>query len=219
MEVEFNEAEKEEYDALDKSALDFYTNFKDQQGSQISRHYLLLTQKLMPLRIAASGGHIPLDDEEGKAPEADGEEEEKVQDADEESDDDSEDESLEQKKKKAKKEKRYSEFSYKSKLKALIAELETARDEDENGKLYSSVRVSSYFCNLSHTTFLLPHYSAKSLVFSQFTSTLEWLQRELPKHGFQYRTLSGSMSMKQRAKALNDFQNDPPTTIFLLSMK
>ena len=27
------------------------------------------------------------------------------------------------------------------------------------------------------------------------------------------------MSMKQRAKALNDFQNDPPTTVFLLSMR
>jgi hypothetical protein len=27
------------------------------------------------------------------------------------------------------------------------------------------------------------------------------------------------MSMKKRAKALHDFQNDPPTTIFLLSMR
>jgi superfamily II DNA/RNA helicase len=56
-------------------------------------------------------------------------------------------------------------------------------------------------------------------VFSQFTSTLKWLQEELPKHGFQYRTLSGDMPMKKRAKALSDFQNDPPTTIFLLSMR
>jgi SWI/SNF-related matrix-associated actin-dependent regulator of chromatin subfamily A3 len=45
------------------------------------------------------------------------------------------------------------------------------------------------------------------------------LQQELPKHGFQYRTLSGDMSMKKRAKALSDFQNDPPTTVFLLSMR
>jgi SNF2 family DNA or RNA helicase len=61
--------------------------------------------------------------------------------------------------------------------------------------------------------------AAKSLVFSQFTSTLKWLQQELPKHGFQFRTLSGDMSMKKRAKALSDFQKDPPTTIFLLSMR
>lgn len=61
--------------------------------------------------------------------------------------------------------------------------------------------------------------SAKSLVFSQFNSSLKYLQEELPKHGFQFRTLSGDMSMKKRAKALSDFQKDPPTTIFLLSMR
>lgn len=67
--------------------------------------------------------------------------------------------------------------------------------------------------------FLLSLTTAKSLVFSQFNSTLQWLQEELPKHGFEFRTLTGSMSMKQRAKALQDFQSDPPTTIFLLSLR
>jgi SWI/SNF-related matrix-associated actin-dependent regulator of chromatin subfamily A3 len=62
-------------------------------------------------------------------------------------------------------------------------------------------------------------FSAKSLVFSQFISTLQWLDEELSNHGFQFRTLSGDMSMKKRAKALSEFQNDPPTTIFLLSMR
>lgn len=60
---------------------------------------------------------------------------------------------------------------------------------------------------------------SKSLVFSQFASTLQWMKQELPKHGFQYRTLEGNMSMKKRADALREFQNDPPTTIFLLSMR
>jgi superfamily II DNA or RNA helicase len=45
------------------------------------------------------------------------------------------------------------------------------------------------------------------------------LKEELPNYGFQFRTLSGDMSMKKRAKALSEFQNDPPTTIFLLSMR
>jgi superfamily II DNA or RNA helicase len=45
------------------------------------------------------------------------------------------------------------------------------------------------------------------------------LKEELPNHGFQFRTLSGDMSMTKRTKALSDFQNDPPTTIFLLSMR
>ena len=56
-------------------------------------------------------------------------------------------------------------------------------------------------------------------MFSQFNSTLDYLKEELPQHGFQFRTLSGDMSMKQRAKALREFQQDPPTTIFLLSMR
>ena len=60
---------------------------------------------------------------------------------------------------------------------------------------------------------------AKCLVFSQFSQTLAWLQLELPKHGFKYRTLLGSMSKNERSKALAEFQSDPPTTIFLLSMR
>jgi hypothetical protein len=61
--------------------------------------------------------------------------------------------------------------------------------------------------------------SAKVLVFSQFNQTLEWLQSELPKRGFQFRTLRGDMSMAARKKALEEFQNDPPTTVFLLSLR
>ena len=61
--------------------------------------------------------------------------------------------------------------------------------------------------------------TAKVLVFSQFNQTLEWLQSELPKRGFQFRTLRGDMSMAARKKALEEFQNDPPTTVFLLSLR
>ncbi len=44
--------------------------------------------------------------------------------------------------------------------------------------------------------------SSKSLVFSQFNSSLEWLKRTLPKKGFQFRTLTGNMSRTQRTAAL-----------------
>jgi SNF2 family DNA or RNA helicase len=90
-----------------------------------------------------------------------------------------------------KKEIKYSDFHFTAKFNALIQMLERAKDEDP---------------------------TSKSLVFSQHSSTLNLLKEELPKHGFQFRTLSGKMSLKQRAKALHDFQVDPPTTIFLLSM-
>ena len=59
----------------------------------------------------------------------------------------------------------------------------------------------------------------KALIFSQFTSTLTWLQEKLPAEGFGFRTVSGSMPLNQRAAAIAAFQKDPPTTVFLLSMR
>jgi SNF2 family DNA or RNA helicase len=60
---------------------------------------------------------------------------------------------------------------------------------------------------------------AKALIFSNFSSTIEWLKEKLEAEGLQFRTLDGAMSMKQRHKALADFQNDPPTTVFLISIR
>jgi SNF2 family DNA or RNA helicase len=48
---------------------------------------------------------------------------------------------------------------------------------------------------------------AKALIFSNFSSTIEWLKEKLEEEGLQFRTLDGAMSMKQRHKALADFQN------------
>jgi SNF2 family DNA or RNA helicase len=221
VEVEFNHEEKESYTALDNAARHFYTNFKEENGDELSKHYLLLSQKLMPLRIAASGGRIPLDDEEGEKPDEEGEKPEEEEKA-EESADDIEGETPAPRKKKAKKEKRFSEFAYKSKLKVLLDELKRARDEDPRCKCARCVaRRPSIAFHRRHpfVVSLVSLCAAKSLVFSQFTSTLDYLQQELPNHGFQFRTLSGDMSMRKRAKALHDFQHDPPTTVFLLSMR
>jgi len=61
--------------------------------------------------------------------------------------------------------------------------------------------------------------TAKALIFSQYTSTIEWLKLRLTLEGFGHRHISGSMPLKQRAKAIQAFQADPPTTVFLLSMR
>ena len=61
--------------------------------------------------------------------------------------------------------------------------------------------------------------TAKVLVFTQFKSTLAWLSEQLPKNGLGFRTISGSDSLKARGDALRAFRNDPPTTIFLLSVR
>ena len=51
------------------------------------------------------------------------------------------------------------------------------------------------------------------------STTLEWLKLRLTQEGFGYRTISGSMPLGQRTKAIEAFQKDPPTTVFLLSMR
>ena len=61
--------------------------------------------------------------------------------------------------------------------------------------------------------------SAKSLVFSHFQSSIEWLQTRLGDGGSQYRTLNGSMSRTQRTAALSEFQHNPNTTVFLMSIR
>jgi len=80
----------------------------------------------------------------------------------------------------------------KSKFKLLLEKLKEIKDEDA---------------------------TSKTLIFTQFNSTIEWLKPKLEQAGFSYRTLSGSMSRSARTKALADFQNDPPTTVFILSVR
>eukprot|EP01018_Ginkgo_biloba_P003463 Gb_33548 [translate_table: standard] len=60
---------------------------------------------------------------------------------------------------------------------------------------------------------------AKVLIFSQFTQTIAWLKNEFKKQGINYRFISGDMPMKKRAQAIEAFQKDPPTTVFLLSIR
>lgn len=60
---------------------------------------------------------------------------------------------------------------------------------------------------------------AKCLIFSQYSSTLSALGAHLASAGYNYRTITGAMSMKNRKAAIEAFQNDPPTTVFLLSMR
>lgn len=60
---------------------------------------------------------------------------------------------------------------------------------------------------------------AKILIFSQFIATFARIVGPLTKCGYNFRTLTARMSVQQRKKALYDFRDDPPTTIFLLSMR
>lgn len=59
--------------------------------------------------------------------------------------------------------------------------------------------------------------AAKSIVFSAFTSGLAFLKNELPRHGLQLKMVDSNMNPQQRTRAIEAFQHDPPTTVFLLN--
>ncbi|GLC42798.1 hypothetical protein PLESTM_001380900 [Pleodorina starrii] len=79
-----------------------------------------------------------------------------------------------------------------SKLKVLLAELRAMREGDP---------------------------TAKALVFTQFSQTLEWLKPRLIAEGFGHRSITGDMTQKKRTEAIDSFQRDPTTTVFLLSVR
>lgn len=59
--------------------------------------------------------------------------------------------------------------------------------------------------------------SLQCVIFSVFPSCLEAVKERLGPQGFNFRTIESRQSQKARAKAIDDFVHDPPTTIFLLS--
>ena len=254
IEVEFNTAERKEYDRIQKKAASMYEQLKSR--GNVNRHYLRLNSALLPLRVACSGGnldegqinrkHEPKENLTGDELQYDLETSQECSiclDAVEDphatackpvphifckeciegvfsgaatiqcpfcrtvvkaddlrtvvpkvksnEDETKEKESSPNTKKPSKKKQdkilKDSDILFRSKFETLLKELKRISD-DEPG--------------------------SKSLVFSQFTSTLQWMKQELPKHGFQFRTLSGNMSMKKRADALREFQVSLPRIDF-----
>lgn len=116
--VPFSGSERAEYKKLESTALSYYDSFKEENGSDmVRRHYLKLLAKLMPLRVACSGGPIPIDSPDTPA-----------------DNDDSDDDDDTPKKKRGKKAQVYSDFAYVSKLNKLIEELKRTRGNDSTCK-------------------------------------------------------------------------------------
>jgi len=59
----------------------------------------------------------------------------------------------------------------------------------------------------------------KSIVFSQWTSMLDLLEKPLKAKGFQFVRLDGAMSQNHRQTAVDQFNTDPDVKVFLVSMK
>ena len=58
-----------------------------------------------------------------------------------------------------------------------------------------------------------------ALVFSQFTSFLDILEKDLNKNSMDFLRLDGSTAVKKRKKLIEDFQSGDGPSIFLLSLK
>ncbi|MCC7298519.1 MAG: DEAD/DEAH box helicase [Bacteroidia bacterium] len=59
----------------------------------------------------------------------------------------------------------------------------------------------------------------KVLIFSQFVSYLSVFKEMLESEGIKYAYLDGSMELKHRSEAIDDFQNNKETRVFLLSLR
>lgn len=137
LEINFTTQERAHYKTLEDAARSFYVDFKAMNDNQLSRHCLMLTQKLNQSRIACSGGKYPL--EETKADEDDLDVDNIV-----------EEEEGGKKKRKPRKMTKYSDFVFTSKLNTLIRELKRIRDEDPSCK--SIVAATDKFsCRAEHT--------------------------------------------------------------------
>ena len=189
LKIDFSPQDKQEYLQLEEKARLFYSSFN---RKLVSKSYLKVMAGLLPLRIACAGGKIPNYDRTITSTVLTTTARmDPAPQLEDDLDDDAEtvDDDATPQPKKSV---QLSEYAYKSKLERLIQEMVAIRDEEPDSKM---------------------------LIFSQFTTTLEWLQEELPKNNFQFRTLSGDMTMAKRAKALRDFDKDPATTVFVLSMR
>ena len=125
----FTASEKKEYKKIEKEAQDWYIRFRS--ANRISKHFLKISSKLTPLRIACSGGNYPIDSQK------------------------LEEDELEQDKitNRSTKLITYSNFAFQSKFKTLLARLEKIRDTEPDGKFHSSIlevcrRTSCKYSNL-----------------------------------------------------------------------
>ena len=114
--VKFSKEEQDEFKEIEKKAQDFYLNFRAMHTKDLTSHFLTVSQQLLPMRVASSGGKYPIEtkiDEDGNKDENDT----NMEDND-------------AKKKSAVKE--YSKFAFTSKFRVLLSELESIRDSDSS---------------------------------------------------------------------------------------
>lgn len=99
------------------------------------------------------------------------------------------------------------------KLRQICNSCELVNDEDVFA--YESIKTKVLIDELKT---IIPQHRA--LVFSQFTSMLDLLERDLQKEGFRYIRLDGQTKISERQDLVTQFQHDESdVAVFLLSLK
>ena len=81
---------------------------------------------------------------------------------------------------------------------------------------YDSIKTDMLIEELQN---IIPH-GHKAIVFSQFTSMLDLLERDFDKAGITYLRLDGTIASKERKNLVNEFQAEDSTcNVFLISLK
>jgi superfamily II DNA or RNA helicase len=99
------------------------------------------------------------------------------------------------------------------KLRQICNSCELVNDEDVFA--YDSIKTKVLIDELKT---IIPQHRA--LVFSQFTSMLDLLERDLQKEGIKYIRLDGQTKISERQELVSEFQNEESdVAVFLLSLK
>ena len=86
--------------------------------------------------------------------------------------------------------------------------------KDENSKSEESVKTEELLREVEENT-----GQHKILIFSQFVEMLQLIRKELKSRKLSFAYLDGSTTLKDRQKAVEDFQSNEETKIFLISLK
>eukprot|EP01089_Gocevia_fonbrunei_P004241 TRINITY_DN14260_c0_g1_i2.p1 TRINITY_DN14260_c0_g1~~TRINITY_DN14260_c0_g1_i2.p1 ORF type:complete len:152 (-),score=30.77 TRINITY_DN14260_c0_g1_i2:93-548(-) len=81
----------------------------------------------------------------------------------------------------------------------------------------SSTKIDALMRELTEMT--ARDWTLKSIVFSQWTSMLDLVEKPLALCGLKFVRLDGSMSQAQREASIKSFRTDPEIKVFLVSMK
>ena len=90
--------------------------------------------------------------------------------------------------------------------------------EEEEKTLDTEIKSSKTEALLKILQATLKNDGSKVIIFSQWTSFLTVIQRQLDEEGYTYVRLDGSMSTGQRDAAVRALDNDPKTRIMLASL-